>query len=67
MTLTIGSLFSGAGMLEKSVEEEVSTADRDGKQKFHLEADANHPDAAKRVHDAFRWYGSHELTAVSGE
>lgn len=43
---------------------ETSTTDRDGKQKFYLEADADHPDAAKRVTDAFRWYGADELTRV---
>lgn len=31
---------------------------------FYLEADADHPDAAKRLPDAFRWYDEHELTPV---
>ena len=31
---------------------------------FYLEADALHPDAAKRVPDAFRWYRPEELTLV---
>lgn len=30
----------------------------------YLEADADHPDAAKRVPDAFRWYEPAELTKV---
>jgi hypothetical protein len=46
---------------------EVSTTDRDGKQKFHLEADADHPDAAKRLSDAFRWFRPDELTPVISE
>jgi hypothetical protein len=38
-----------------------------GNSQFYLAADAKHPDAAKRVPDAYRWYDEHELTPVSGE
>lgn len=31
---------------------------------YYLEADADHPDAAKRQPDAFRWYRADELTPV---
>lgn len=31
---------------------------------YYLEADADHPDAAKRQPDAFRWYRRDELTKV---
>lgn len=34
---------------------------------FYLEADAEHPDAAKRVPDAFRWYTADELRKVTDE
>lgn len=43
---------------------DISTSDRDG-QLFRLEADANHPDAAKRVPDAFRCYRVDDLVRVS--
>ncbi|BBX82156.1 hypothetical protein [Mycolicibacterium aubagnense] len=43
---------------------EVSTTDRNGPT-YYLEADADHPDAAKRLPDAFRWYRREELTGVS--
>lgn len=33
-------------------------------QRYYLEADAEHPDAAKRLADAFRWYSADELTRV---
>lgn len=43
----------------------VSVAPRKGSNgKFYLEADATHPDAAKRLPDAFRWYAADELTPV---
>lgn len=32
--------------------------------RYYLAADADHPDAAKRVPDAFRWYRADELTGV---
>ena len=32
--------------------------------KYYLEADALHPDAAKRQGDAFRWFDADELTLV---
>lgn len=32
---------------------------------FYLEANAEHPDAAKRVPDDFRWYRESELRLVT--
>lgn len=45
----------------------VAVAPRKGDTagKFYLEADAAHPDAAKRLGDAFRWYAADELTPVT--
>lgn len=44
----------------------VAVAPRRGAEgKFYLEADADHPEAAKRLPDAFRWYEEHELTPVA--
>lgn len=31
---------------------------------YYLAPDADHPDAAKRLGDAFRWYRAHELVRV---
>lgn len=31
---------------------------------YYLQADADHPDAAKRLPDAFRWYGPQDLVLV---
>lgn len=39
--------------------------DDQGNQRFYyLEADADHPNAGKRLPDAFRWYATDELTRV---
>ncbi|SKM82102.1 Uncharacterised protein [Mycobacteroides abscessus subsp. massiliense] len=33
---------------------------------YYLRPDADHPDAAKRLADAFRWYKADELELVTG-